>query len=129
MVVAGDIELGEGGINHYAYYAKSTLFDGLPTDTVFTIDQLISDTEWRRSAFYLLFCEPHNCYHMLGADIRMPDGGIVRFRINRPFDHPRRDDADFRRSLIGTVQEQKLAFDGLRKHYCGLQLPGTDQGQ
>ena len=30
---------------------------------------------------------------------------------------PRRDDADFRRSLIGTVQEQKLAFDGLRKHY------------
>ena len=30
---------------------------------------------------------------------------------------PRRDDADFRRSLIGSVQEQKLAFDGLRKHY------------
>ena len=23
----------------------------------------------------------------------------------------------FRRSLIGTVQEQKLAFDSLRKHY------------
>jgi len=30
---------------------------------------------------------------------------------------PRRDDADFRRSLVGTAQEQKLAFDGLRKHY------------
>lgn len=30
---------------------------------------------------------------------------------------PRRDDADFRRSLVGTVQEQKLAFDALRKHY------------
>lgn len=30
---------------------------------------------------------------------------------------PRRDDADFRRSLIGSVQEQKLAFDALRKHY------------
>ena len=30
---------------------------------------------------------------------------------------PRRDDADFRRSLSGTVQEQKLAFDGLRKNY------------
>ena len=28
MVVAGDVELGKGGINHYAYYAKSTLFDG-----------------------------------------------------------------------------------------------------
>ena len=30
---------------------------------------------------------------------------------------PRRDDANFRRSLIGSVEEQKLAFDALRKHY------------
>ncbi|MFJ2679955.1 4-phosphoerythronate dehydrogenase PdxB [Pseudomonas sivasensis] len=30
---------------------------------------------------------------------------------------PRRDDADFRRSLVGTVQEQRKAFDLLRKHY------------
>ncbi|MBW3505554.1 LuxR C-terminal-related transcriptional regulator [Pseudomonas sp. NKUCC02_KPG] len=84
MMVAGDIELGEGGINHYAYYAKSTLFDGLPTDTVFTIDELMTDEEWVSSSFYLLFCQPHDCYQMLGADIRMPDGSTVRLRINRP---------------------------------------------
>ncbi|MBV6751808.1 4-phosphoerythronate dehydrogenase PdxB [Pseudomonas chlororaphis] len=30
---------------------------------------------------------------------------------------PRRDDADFRRSLTGSVAEQKVAFDLLRKHY------------
>ncbi|WP_202974810.1 DUF3410 domain-containing protein [Corynebacterium pseudodiphtheriticum] len=30
---------------------------------------------------------------------------------------PRRDDADFRRSLVGSVQEQRKAFDLLRKHY------------
>ena len=30
---------------------------------------------------------------------------------------PRRDDADFRRTLTGSVDQQKLAFDGLRKHY------------
>ncbi|WP_248796661.1 4-phosphoerythronate dehydrogenase PdxB [Pseudomonas sp. MWU13-2105] len=30
---------------------------------------------------------------------------------------PRRDDADFRRSLGGSVTEQKVAFDLLRKHY------------
>lgn len=30
---------------------------------------------------------------------------------------PRRDDADFRRSLVGTAQEQRDAFDLLRKHY------------
>jgi DNA-binding CsgD family transcriptional regulator/PAS domain-containing protein len=94
MVVAGDVELGEGGINHYAYYAKSSLFDGMSTDTVFTIDELISDAEWVRSAFYLLYCEPYDCYHMLGADIRMPDGGTVRFRINRPRSHPRFSDTE-----------------------------------
>ena len=30
---------------------------------------------------------------------------------------PRRDDADFRRSLVGSAQEQKQAFDALRKNY------------
>ncbi|QXI26907.1 4-phosphoerythronate dehydrogenase PdxB [Pseudomonas vanderleydeniana] len=30
---------------------------------------------------------------------------------------PRRDDADFRRSLVGSVAEQRAAFDQLRKHY------------
>ncbi|MDO7896790.1 4-phosphoerythronate dehydrogenase PdxB [Pseudomonas citrulli] len=30
---------------------------------------------------------------------------------------PRRDDADFRRSLVGTASEQRSAFDALRKHY------------
>lgn len=30
---------------------------------------------------------------------------------------PRRDDADFRRSLVGTVDEQRRDFDALRKHY------------
>ncbi|WP_339532832.1 4-phosphoerythronate dehydrogenase PdxB [Pseudomonas mucidolens] len=30
---------------------------------------------------------------------------------------PRRDDADFRRSLVGSVGEQRQAFDLLRKHY------------
>ncbi|MGY4532801.1 erythronate-4-phosphate dehydrogenase [Pseudomonas sp. TE3786] len=30
---------------------------------------------------------------------------------------PRRDDADFRRSLVGNASERKAAFDALRKHY------------
>ncbi|MBB3239516.1 erythronate-4-phosphate dehydrogenase [Pseudomonas sp. Tn43] len=30
---------------------------------------------------------------------------------------PRRDDANFRRSLVGNVNEQRAAFDALRKHY------------
>lgn len=30
---------------------------------------------------------------------------------------PRRDDADFRRSLVGNAEQRKAAFDRLRKHY------------
>ncbi|HSC84267.1 MAG TPA: 4-phosphoerythronate dehydrogenase PdxB [Pseudomonas sp.] len=30
---------------------------------------------------------------------------------------PRRDDADFRRSLVGDAMQRKTAFDALRKHY------------
>ncbi|MCY1307142.1 Erythronate-4-phosphate dehydrogenase [compost metagenome] len=30
---------------------------------------------------------------------------------------PRRDDADFRRSLVGDDAQRRAAFDGLRKHY------------
>jgi len=89
MMVAGDVEPGEGGVNHYAYCEKSTLFDRLPVDQVFTIEDLMSDREWASSSFYLLYCQPYSCYHMLGVDISMPDGGTLRLRINRPREQPR----------------------------------------
>ncbi|MDP3845008.1 MAG: 4-phosphoerythronate dehydrogenase PdxB [Pseudomonas sp.] len=44
---------------------------------------------------------------------------------------PRRDDADFRRSLVGAPAERRAAFDALRKHYPhrretdGLQVRAT----
>ena len=49
---------------------------------------------------------------------------------------PRRDDADFRRSLTGSVAEQKVAFDLLRKHYperreiegLPVKINGEDEG-
>ncbi len=45
------------------------------------------------------------------------DPGWALAMLCRGVYDPRRDDADFRRSLTGSVQEQKLAFDGLRKNY------------
>ncbi|MDU9393002.1 helix-turn-helix transcriptional regulator [Pseudomonas sp. zfem002] len=94
MMVAGDVELEEGGVNHYAYYAKSTLFDRLPVDRVFTIEDLMSEAEWLSSSFYLLYCEPYGCHQMLGVDIGMPDGGILRLRINRQRDQARFGEAE-----------------------------------
>ena len=45
------------------------------------------------------------------------DPGWALAMLCRGVYDPRRDDANFRRSLIGSVEEQKLAFDALRKHY------------
>ncbi len=89
MMVAGDVEPGEGGVNHFAYCEKASLFDRLPVDRVFTIDELMSDAEWAGSSFYLLYCAPYGCFHMLGVDISTPDGGTVRLRINRPREQAR----------------------------------------
>lgn len=103
MMVASDVESGEGGINYYAYYTDTTQFKNLPTDRVFTIDDLMSETEWLSSSFYLLYCKPYNCHQMLGADISMPDGGTLRLRINRPPHQPR--------------------FDELERAMCAMLLP------
>lgn len=45
------------------------------------------------------------------------DPGWALAMLCRGVYDPRRDDADFRRSLVGSVQEQRTAFDALRKHY------------
>ncbi|MDN7141314.1 helix-turn-helix transcriptional regulator [Pseudomonas sp. JQ170] len=93
MLAVGEVS-GAGEIHHYAYYSKSTPFNNLPLDQVFTIDDLMSEAEWLGSSFYLLYCQPYGCFQMLGADISMPDGGKLRIRINRRRDQPRFSDCE-----------------------------------
>ncbi|MCW2272036.1 DNA-binding CsgD family transcriptional regulator/PAS domain-containing protein [Pseudomonas sp. JUb96] len=93
MLAVGEVS-GAGEIQHYAYYSKSTPFNNLPLDQVFTIDDLMSEAEWLGSSFYLLYCQPYGCFQMLGADISMPDGGKLRIRINRRRDQPRFNDCE-----------------------------------
>ncbi|SDT40291.1 4-phosphoerythronate dehydrogenase [Pseudomonas asplenii] len=60
----------------------------------------------------------------------LPEPGLAQITLNASCDlasamaticravyDPRRDDANFRRSLVGSVAEQRAAFDLLRKHY------------
>ena len=42
MLAVGEVS-GAGEIHHYAYYSKSTPFNNLPLDQVFTIDDLMSE--------------------------------------------------------------------------------------
>ena len=93
MLAVGEVN-GAGEIQHYAYYSKSTPFNNLPLDQVFTIDDLMTEAEWLGSSFYLLYCQPYGCFQMLGADISMPDDGKLRIRINRRRDQPKFSDSE-----------------------------------
>lgn len=83
MIVAGDIE-GEGELTYQTYPQTNTPFVGQALDQVFTVEDLMSESEWVQSAYFKAYCGPQNVYHVMGADISTPDGGKLRFRITRP---------------------------------------------
>lgn len=83
MIVAGEIE-AEGEVSYLAYPHTVTPFANQPLDQVFTVEDVMSESEWVRSAYFKMFCAPQGVYHVMGADISTPDGGKLRFRITRP---------------------------------------------
>ncbi|NWD76992.1 4-phosphoerythronate dehydrogenase PdxB [Pseudomonas gingeri] len=79
---------------------------------------------------YQAFCAFLDQAPTVGLDALLPKPWLAQVTLNAGSDpawamamicrgvyDPRRDDADFRRSLTGSVAEQKAAFDLLRKHY------------
>ncbi|VVP69608.1 hypothetical protein PS910_00609 [Pseudomonas fluorescens] len=87
MIVAGDIE-GEGEVIYMAYPQTNTPFANQPLDRVFTVDDIMTSTEWEHSAYFKMYCGPQGVYHVMGSDISTPDGGKLRFRITRPKSSP-----------------------------------------
>ncbi|HCS45127.1 MAG TPA: helix-turn-helix transcriptional regulator, partial [Pseudomonas sp.] len=83
MIIVGDIE-GAGDVNYITYPQTNTPFANQPLDRVFTVDDVMSSSEWERSAYFKAFCGPNDVYHVMGADISTPDDGKLRFRITRP---------------------------------------------
>jgi DNA-binding CsgD family transcriptional regulator/PAS domain-containing protein len=83
MIVAGEIE-AEGEVSYLAYPQANTPFTNQPLDQVFTVDDVMTESEWIHSSYFQLFCAPQGVFHVMGADISTPDGGKLRFRITRP---------------------------------------------
>ncbi|WP_256659470.1 helix-turn-helix transcriptional regulator [Pseudomonas sp. H9] len=97
MIVSGDIEgIGDpdGEVIYFTYHDDSNPFGNLTPDKVFTMEDLMSDAEWSRSTYYLMYCHPYNVFHTLGANITTPDGGTLRFRISRSRSVGRFNDRD-----------------------------------
>lgn len=102
MIISGDIE-GAGDVSYMTYPQTNSPFANQPLDHVFTVDDIMSSTEWELSGYFKMFCGPQDVYHVMGADISTPDGGKLRFRITRP-----------KRSANFSAHERAL---------CGMFLP------
>lgn len=83
MIIVGDIE-GADDVAYMTYPQTNTPFANQPLDQVFTVDDIMSSTEWEHNVYFKMFCGPHDVYHLMGADISTPDGGKLRFRATRP---------------------------------------------
>ena len=63
-------------------------FTGMQPDRLMTIGEVLSESEWRASAYYRDWCAPHNVYHVMAADICTSDGGVYGFRVTRDEQSP-----------------------------------------
>ncbi|QIL80201.1 helix-turn-helix transcriptional regulator [Diaphorobacter sp. HDW4A] len=78
-------------------------FRGLVTDRVVTVNDVMSDSEWRASAYYTDWCKDLNVYHVLAADVATKDGCVYGLRIVRP--------------------ESDVNFNKQEKDFCSMVLP------
>jgi len=83
MIIVGEIE-GAGDVCYMTYPQTNSPFANQPLDHVFTVDDIMSSTQWEQNGYFKMFCEPHDVYHLMCADISTPDGGKLRFRMTRP---------------------------------------------
>uniref|UniRef100_A0ABX1PPR9 Helix-turn-helix transcriptional regulator n=1 Tax=Aromatoleum anaerobium TaxID=182180 RepID=A0ABX1PPR9_9RHOO len=88
MIAVGDVE-GGGRVNYLTYPHSATPFLNQPADRVFTVDDVMNESEWRRSPYYQHWCAPRGVFHVMGVDISTPGAGKLRFRITRPESAPK----------------------------------------
>ena len=58
-------------------------FSGLPPNRVVTVDDVVTETDWRASEYFNAWCAPHDVYHVMAVDIQTRDGGVYGLRITR----------------------------------------------
>lgn len=81
-------------------------FTGVQPDRLVTNADVISDSEWRASAYYRDWCAPHGVYHVMAADIGTREGEVYGFRVTRSEQDPPFGEAekDLGRRLIPHIK-------------------------
>lgn len=82
MMIAVGLEGGDK-VTYLPYGHSMTPFVNQPVDKIFTVEDLMTESEWRRMPYYLHWCAPVDVFHVMGADISTPNSGKLRFRITR----------------------------------------------
>jgi DNA-binding CsgD family transcriptional regulator/PAS domain-containing protein len=90
------VSVGEGrrGIDPHTPNLSVSPFTGMMPDRLVTIGDVLSETDWRSSAYYRDWCAPHDVFHVMAADIGTRDGGVYGFRITRNEQSPAFSSAD-----------------------------------
>ena len=90
------VSVGEGqrGIDPQTPNLSVSPFTGMQPDRLVTIADVLSESEWRASAYYRDWCAPHGVYHVMAADIGTRDGGVYGFRVTRDEHSPPFSPAD-----------------------------------
>lgn len=87
-------------------YIMLSPFTGMPPDRLVTIADVLSDADWRASAYYRDWCQPHGVFHVMAADIGISNGVVYGFRITRPETSPpfSAQDLDLGRRLLPHIK-------------------------
>lgn len=93
MMIAVGVEGGDK-VTYLPYGHSMTPFVNQPVDKVFTVEDLMTESEWRRMPYYQHWCAPVDVFHVMGADISTPDSGKLRFRITRSEAAPKFSELD-----------------------------------
>ncbi|MCL1038106.1 helix-turn-helix transcriptional regulator [Shewanella submarina] len=86
MIAVGGNLNGKGRVQYLPYRHNLTPFADQRPDQVFTVDDLMDESEWRESSYRKHWCEANDVYHVMAVDISAPEVGSLRFRITRPQD-------------------------------------------
>jgi DNA-binding CsgD family transcriptional regulator/PAS domain-containing protein len=69
-------------------------FNGLAPDRVVTVDDILSEADWRRSAYFRDWCAGHDVFHVMAVDVQTREGTVHGFRVTRSEGAPRFTAAD-----------------------------------
>lgn len=69
-------------------------FTGLAPDRIVTVDDILSEADWHRSAYFRDWCAAHDVFDVMAVDIQTREGSVHGFRLTRGEHAPRFSSAD-----------------------------------